>query len=79
MVNAILSDQIFDYEISSKNDKVLSFDFAVIINIFRKTSSRTHKKATTVSLSIMNFNVPVPAFTCIQRFRDNYILSSESV
>ena len=79
VVNAILSDQIFDYEISSKNDKVLSSDFAVIINIFRKTSSRTHKKATTVSPSIMNFNLPVPAFTCIQRFRDNYILSSESV
>ena len=79
VVNAILSDQIFDYEISSKNDKVLSSDFTVIINIFRKTSSRTHKKATTVSPSIMNFNVPVPAFTCIQRFRDNYILSSESV
>ena len=43
-VNAILSDQIFDYEISSKNGKVLSSDFMVIINIFRKTSSRTSNK-----------------------------------
>ena len=47
VVNAILSDQIFYYEISSKNDKVLSSDFAVILNIFRKTSSRT-----TISLSV---------------------------
>ena len=63
MVNAILSDQIFDYEISSKNDKVLSSDFTVIINIFRKTSSRTHK------IDRKQQQFPHPSGTLMYRYR----------